>query len=126
MKLRTDVDIYIRSQDYALRSIQLSRHLHKHTDRTAAVLARQYVRAATSIGANLIEAKSGESRRDFIHKFSIAQKEARESHYWLTLISRAELIPQSRLTPLIQETTELLAIITRIITTTKKNDQARK
>ena len=89
-------DIRERSADYALRAIQLYRHLLRKRDGVGAVLGKQYLRSATSIGANLIEAQAGESRRDFIHKCSIAQKEARESKYWLQLMLRAELIPPAR------------------------------
>jgi len=105
--------------DYAVRAIQFFRHLKRTRDDVGAILGKQYLRSATSIGANLIEARAGESRKDFVHKCSIAQKEARESLYWLELASRVELVKPIRLNPLIQETRELLAIITSIIRNTK-------
>lgn len=49
----------------------------------------QLIRAATSVGANYCEADDGESKKDFIHKLSIAKKEARESKYWLRMIAHA-------------------------------------
>ena len=101
--------------DYAVRAVEVFRHLKVSGDDACRICARQYLRSATSIGANLIEARSGESRRDFIHKCAIAQKEARESLYWLELMARSNLIPRVRLTPLIEETNELLSIITAII-----------
>jgi four helix bundle protein len=55
-------------------------------DRAGWVLAKQFLRSATSIGANLEEARAAESRADFIHKYRIALKEARESAYWLLLL----------------------------------------
>ncbi len=73
------------------------------------------MRAATSIGANLEEALHGESRADFIHKYGIAQKEARESLYWLRLLSESEMSSRERLQPLIKETGEIILIITTII-----------
>ena len=113
--------IYDRTADYALRAVKLYRYLQKRSDGVALVLGKQYFRAATSIGANLVEAKSGESRRDFVHKCCIAQKEARESKYWLTLLLKSETVPPSRLTALLEETDVIIAILARIILTTKKN-----
>ncbi len=61
------------------------------------------------------EAGSAESRKDFIHKYAIACKEARESHYWLRLLAGSEVITKERLDPLIAEANELIAILTTII-----------
>jgi four helix bundle protein len=83
------------------------------------VLGKQYLRAATSIGANVEEAQSAESRPDFVHKYGIAQKEARESLYWLKLLAESGIIPLQRLRPLMKETEELFAVITGIILSTK-------
>ena len=69
----------------------------------------------------MTEAQSGESRADFIHKCAVAQKEAKESRYWLKLMIKAEIIPPPKLIPLLQETEKLVAIITTIIVNTKKN-----
>ncbi|HEX7808658.1 MAG TPA: four helix bundle protein, partial [Thermoanaerobaculia bacterium] len=74
---------------------------------------RQAANAATSIGANLEEADAGQSRADFISKCSIALKEARETRYWLRVISR--FIKADRLDELIQASTELIAILTTIV-----------
>jgi four helix bundle protein len=100
--------------------LKLYRYLAEQKDGGGWLLAKQYVRAATSIGANLQEALSGESRADFIHKYGVAQKEARESLYWLELMAESSLVPRSRLDPLIQETNELIAILTTIIVKSKR------
>lgn len=84
------------------------------------MLGKQYLRSATSIGAHVEEAQSGESRADFIHKYGIAQKEARESLYWLRLLAESGLVRSDRLTSIIRETEELIAIITAIIVRTKR------
>jgi four helix bundle protein len=57
----------------------------------ASVIARQLVRAGTSIGANYREANRAESRDDFVHKTAIALKEASETVYWLDLCERTDL-----------------------------------
>ena len=113
-------DIQERTMEYGLRAIKLFRFLQKQRDGAASVLARQYLRSATSVGANLVEAQSGESRRDFIHKCSIAQKEARESRYWLMLMLKSGLVPAKRLAQILDETTQIIAILTAIIVNSKK------
>jgi four helix bundle protein len=115
-----NVDICDRTFDYALRAINLYSHLQNAKDRAGWVLGDQYLRAATSIGANVEEAQAAESRADFIHKMNIAQKEARESHYWLRLLLRSNRIPANQLQPLLDETNEILAILTSIVTNTKR------
>jgi four helix bundle protein len=117
--------IHERAAEYALRAVKLYRYLQKRSDGVALVIGKQYFRAATSIGANLVEAQSGESRRDFIHKCCIAQKEARESKYWLTLLLKSETVPPSRLTALLKETDIIIAILARIILNTKRNSSSK-
>ena len=82
----------------------------------------QLTRSATSAGANYEEACSGESRADFIHKLQLVLKELRESFYWLRLIKKAGLIPNtdSKLSALLQEAKELTNIIAKSIVTAKK------
>ena len=77
--------------------------------------------AAGSIGANLAEARDGQSKKDFIHKNSIALKEANESNYWLKRAWRAEKSLQCAAEPLIQESAELIKILTAIVVKAKSN-----
>ena len=112
-------DIRRRSYGYSLRAIKLYQVLQQGKDGAGWVLGKQYLRAATSIGANVEEAQSAESRPDFVHKYGIAQKEARESLYWLRLLAESGIIPSQRLRPLMKETEELFAVITGIILSTK-------
>ena len=67
-------DIKERTFKYALRSIKLYQALNDGKNKAGWVLSKQYLRSATSIGANIAEAKAAESRADFIHKYGIAQK----------------------------------------------------
>lgn len=113
-------DICERTLDYALRAIDLFGHLQNAQNRAGWIIGNQYLRAATSIGANLEEAQAGESRSDFAHKCAIALKEARESLFWLRLLERAGIVPAPRLAPLIQETREIVAILTTIVVKTKR------
>jgi four helix bundle protein len=85
----------------------------------------QLLRAATSVGANVEEGQAGQSRADFISKLSIACKEAREANYWLRLIAAAEIIPVAKLNDLIDESHQLVAILTAIVKNTRKNTMRR-
>ena len=82
-------EIRARSFAYTLRAVKLYQYLQSQTTGAGWILGRQYLKAATSIGANIEEAQSGESRVDFIHKLGVAQKEARESLYWLHLLAES-------------------------------------
>lgn len=113
-------DIRSRTFAYALRSVKLFRYLQDQHDGAGWILAKQYLRSATSIGTNIEEAQSGETRADFVHKLGVAQKEAGESLYWLRLLAESTLVPQMKLDPLMQETEELIAVITSIIVSAKK------
>lgn len=56
------------------------------------ILSKQLLRSGTSIGANVQEALAGFSEKDFLHKISIASKEARETQYWIDLLSQSQLV----------------------------------
>lgn len=117
------MDIREHVLQYAVRAVQLGRTLYKHKDPAARMIGRQFLRSATSIGANLEEARSGESRADFLHKHAIAQKEVRESLCWLKLLTEAGIIKTDLLTSLLRETNEIIAIFTTIIVRTKENNR---
>ena len=119
-------EILARSFAYALRAITLYQYLQHRKDGAAWILGKQYLRAASSIGANIEEAQAGESRSDFIHKLGIAQKEARESRYWRHLLAESGIVAQGKLQPLSRETEELIGVITAIIVNTKSREGDRK
>jgi four helix bundle protein len=56
------------------------------SDHNEYIISKQLLRSGTSIGANVMEALHAESKKDFIHKMSIAYKEANETQYWLQLL----------------------------------------
>lgn len=107
-------DICDRSFRFAVRTVKLCQAMSSSAG-ISRTLSNQLLRSATSIGANIEEAQGGQSRPDFISKMSIALKEARETQYWLRLLVATELFPASKLTPLQQESTELVAIFTTIV-----------
>ena len=84
------------------------------------VIAYQITKSATSIGANIEEAQAAESKADFIHKYNIALKEARETRYWLRLLKTTKIITEKRIDNFIQESGEIAKIIAQIIINAKK------
>ena len=115
-------DILERLEDYAVRAVGLFRYLQEQPDRAGWDLGRQYLRAAISIGANAEEAQDASSKKDFVYKYSIALREARESRFFLRIFIRVELAPEERLRPLLQETNELYAILATIVRNAKGDD----
>lgn len=83
-------------------------------------LASQLWRAGASIGANIEEAQTAQSRPDFLSKMSIAAKEAREIHYWLRLTSDGKVLPLIRLASMIADIEEIKHIITSIVKSSAK------
>lgn len=85
-------------------------------------LIEQFIRSGTSIGSNYCEADCAESRKDFEHKLGICKKEAKETKYWLRIVSKTvpELTNQARL--LWREANELQLIFIAIINKSKSNN----
>ena len=78
-------------------------------------LISQFIRAGTSVGANYYEADDAESRKDYIHKVGIAKKEARETIYWLKMITAAEPSLKEKISDIYQEARELNLIMNAIV-----------
>jgi four helix bundle protein len=81
-----------KSIDFALKIIEYSELLEEHKKY---VIAKQILRSGTSIGANIHEAQSAESKADFVHKLKIADKEVNETEYWLILCKKSKNYPDS-------------------------------
>jgi four helix bundle protein len=108
-----------KSYEFALRIIKLYGKLS--SERKEFVLSKQILRSGTSIGANIEEANQAESKKDFIHKLGIAQKEANETHYWIRLLSDSDLINQKESKQMQNDCEELIKLITSSIKTAKNN-----
>ncbi len=83
------------------------------------VIAKQLLRSGTSIGANVREAQSPQSRADFIHKLKIALKEVEETEYWLLLINASDSYPTNE--QLVKDILALKLILSKIVSTSKGN-----
>ncbi|MBL7713514.1 MAG: four helix bundle protein [Chitinophagaceae bacterium] len=108
-----------KSFEFALEAIQLYKLL---LSKNEFVLSKQFLRAATSIGANVEEADAGQSKRDFIAKISIASKEAREANYWLRLL-KASGFTDFKFEELTRKSEELIRILTAIVKTAQSNSR---
>ncbi len=118
MTVAADPDILDRTLEYSLRAVLVFRELESDTARR--ILGRQFLRSATSIGANVHEAQAGQSKPDFIAKISIAHKERVESLYWLQLIGKAAILPAARLSAIVDETDQLTRILAAILVKSKR------
>ncbi|MBM2838852.1 MAG: hypothetical protein HW415_1477 [Deltaproteobacteria bacterium] len=117
-------DIQVRAFDFACRIVKLYQYLDKHGG-AAHILGKQVLRSGTSIGANLEEATAGQSKPDFISKCNIALKEARETLYWLRLLTACDIVPPERVTELTSESNELVAILTTIVKKSRVTERKR-
>jgi len=115
-------DIPERTFGFAQRIVKLCQMLDR-TPGVPRVLATQLLRSGTSIGANVEEGQAAQSQADFISKYSIACKEARETHYWIRLLSASGILPRERLGDLQTECNELIAILTAIIKKMKEKNR---
>jgi four helix bundle protein len=111
-------DICQRTFQFAVSIVKFCLNLEKKPG-VPWVLSKQLLKAGTSIGANVEEGQAAQSRLDFISKYSIARKEARETNYWLRLIAASGLVIASEVQPLLSESQELLRILTTIIKNTQ-------
>lgn len=106
-----------KSYKFALRIVKLYKFLAE--EKKEYVLSKQCLRSGTSIGANISEANQVQSTADFIHKLSIAHKEAFETEYWLCLLRDAEYITEKQAESLIVDCNELQKMLTASIKTSK-------
>ena len=113
----TESIIFAKAKAFALRIVRLYKYLR---DRKDSVIAKQMLRAGTSIGANIAESRYAQSKTDFTSKLHIALKEAAETQYWLELLRDAELVKSDKaFTSLCDDCTELLKLLTSSVKTVK-------
>ncbi|NEQ66918.1 MAG: four helix bundle protein [Symploca sp. SIO2D2] len=108
-----------KSFNFAVRVVNLSKYLTEQ--KREFVLSKQILRAGTAIGALVRESEHAESKADFIHKLSIALKEANEADYWLDLLYTTEYLEEKQHQSLKTDLIELLKLLTAILKTSKNN-----
>lgn len=110
LTLNETTPITDRTKQFAIRIIKACTFLDNGSS-VARTLGKQLLRSGTSIGANVRESRSAQSDRDFLSKMESALKEARETQYWLEILIESGMVEPKRFTPLLQEATEILAIL---------------
>ena len=107
-----------KSYAFSIRVVQLMQYLQ--SERKEYVLSKQILRSGTAIGALIKEAEFGQSNSDFIHKMSIALKEANETDYWLNILHDTDYLDKDMFTSLQSDCKELIAMLVASIKTLKK------
>ncbi|MCZ4694957.1 four helix bundle protein [Ancylomarina euxinus] len=107
------------SFEFALLIIEMSEVLET---KRKYVVAKQLLKAGTSIGANVKEAQSAESKADFVHKLKIAHKEALETEYWMDLMKHSETYPNPS-TLLEDKLLSIKKLLNKIISSAKKKPE---
>lgn len=121
---KKDFDIYDRAFKFAVRTAKIIDQLP--LTQTTREYSKQLIRASGSIGANLEEADGALTRKDFINKIGISRREARESRHWLKLLEAtvncANKTIEDEIRWLINESKEIMLILSSIIRNTKDSD----
>jgi four helix bundle protein len=112
--------IQIKSYAFAVRIVKVYQYLCEQ--KKEYVLSKQLLRSGTSIGANIEEAIGGQSGKDFYAKLTIAYKEARETHYWVRLLTDTNYLSKEENESLLNDIEELLKIIGSIQKTLRANN----
>ena len=116
----TKNDLKERSFEFAKRIIFLCQKLEQSPG-IVRTISNQLIRSGTSIGANIEEAHGSQSKADFTAKMYISCKEARETNYWLRLLIETKMISEKQLANLLDESNQLIAILTSIVKKTSSS-----
>ena len=98
--------------DFAVDIVNLYKHLCE--DKKEYVLSKQMLRSGTSVGANLVEAQNGISKKDFLAKIFISLKECAETDYWIELLFRTNYLTQEEYEEIGKKCEEINKILTSI------------
>jgi four helix bundle protein len=114
-----EIIIKTKSYAFAIRIVKLYQFLCN--DKKEYVLSKQLLRSGTSVGALIREAEHAESKMDFNHKMSVAQKEINETIFWLDLLKDTNYLMVDQYDSISKDAIEIIKIITSIIKTIKSN-----
>ncbi len=108
-----------KTMKFAIRIVNLYKYLIEN--KKEFILSKQLLKSGTSIGANCREGDFAQSKTDFIHKLSIAQKECSETLYWLELIFSTKHITETEFKSIFFDAEEIMKLLTASIKTAKNN-----
>jgi four helix bundle protein len=123
--INTNISIQDRTKQFAVRVVNAYTEINErnHFSHASVTLAKQFLRSGTSIGANCKEGVSAQSTRDFISKYEIALKEARETEYWVEVMIESNVIPEQKFSPLLKELDAIIRILASSIPYSKIKSQ---
>ena len=104
---------------FAVRVVKLYQFLCEQ--KREFVLSKQLLRSGTSVGAMVREAEHAETKNDFKHKMSIAQKEINETIYWLELLKETDYLTNEQFESINKDAVEIIKLITAILKSTTAN-----
>lgn len=111
--------VYKKAFNFSIKIVNLYKNLCK--DQHEYIISKQLLRSGTSIGANIKEGLYGQSKKDFLSKFSISLKECSETMYWLELLRATKYIDEVMSNELIEDCSEINRMLTSIVKTTKQS-----
>ena len=111
--MKSDNGIEIKSKEFAIRVVKLTRYLQDV--KREFVLAQQFLRSGTSIGANVKEAFRSQSEADFTSIMKIALKEASETEYWLEILFETNYLSESEFNSIYAALKEIIKILTSMV-----------
>jgi four helix bundle protein len=109
-----------KSFKFSIRIVKLYEYLI-NKNRNVETLLKQLLRSGTSIGANITEAQSAYTKKDFINKLGISLKESRESEYWIRLLTATNHLDNKESESIQKDCEELIKLLTTIIKSSKNN-----
>jgi four helix bundle protein len=112
-----EIIIKTKSYAFAIRIVKLYQFLSN--EKREYILSKQLLKSGTSVGALIREAEHAESKMDFKHKMSIAQKEINETIYWLELLKDTNYLTVNQFDNINKDAIEIIKIITSILKTIK-------
>lgn len=116
------IPIDVRTKQFAIRIVKLYRQLVE--ERHERVLSKQVLRSGTSIGANVAEGLFGASHADFVNKYSIALKEANETHYWLDLLTETGYLEKDNSPDsILSECNQIVSILAASVKTARQKGE---
>ena len=115
--MKENNSIQQKSYAFAVRIVKVYQYLCD--EKKEFTLSKQLLRCGTSIGANVEEAIGGQSEKDFFAKLTISYKEARETHYWIRLLTDTGYLSKEQSESLLNDSVEIQKIIGSIQRTLK-------
>jgi len=119
VKIMSENILQEKSYKFALRIVKLSQYLND--EKHEFVLSKKILDSGTAIGVLIEEAKQGENRTDFLQKFSVANKEAFKTNFWLRLLRDGDFLSEKQAQSLLDDCEELQKLLIASLKTAKKS-----